>query len=186
MQAERLEKCRCEKELEMRRAPGAFGSDGWHGECALQCPVHGLKWRWELPHEQIAALVEAAKAWSALEGMAVSGVQRRYNDDFLVTEALTHILYYDRQRIKMVERNIKKRLNLRSVKVHRHNPVGARRFENIGDKLCRNRASRGYFSILPRIAVIWNNGGNTGSGCPPCSVEHNQKFPKVVVDRRTS
>ena len=68
-----------------------------------------------------------------------------------------------RIRAEIVDRDIKKALNLLCVQIHGQHASHACFFQQIGDELCRDRLSLLILSILPRIPKIGQNGDDRTS-----------------------
>src|SRR5713101_4865942 len=96
---------------------------------------------------------------------------------------MTEIFDQHRRSEKMVHRNVEITLNLRRVQIERQRAAGSRRFEQIGNQLGGDWNARLVFTILPRIAVIRQHGGDSPGGSAFESVNHEQKFKQVVVHR---
>lgn len=60
----------------------------------------------------------------------------------------------------IIKRNIKKSLNLSSVKVHRYDSRTTGNRHHIGNKFCCNGSSWSTFSVLTRITIVRNDGSN--------------------------
>ena len=112
-----------------------------------------------------------------------SGVRR---DDNRIRELLRFEIIHDGRRgSQMFHRDVKKALNLSDVQVDGHDAICARSRQQIGDKPRADRlASRG-FSILTRVAVIRDDGGQLTRGRSTECVEHNAQFHEVFVDGST-
>jgi hypothetical protein len=93
------------------------------------------------------------------------------------------VLHEDRRSVKVVHRHVEITLDLRGVQVKRQSTAGPGCFQQVRDKLRRDRHARLVFAILARIAVIRQHGGDTPCGSAFESVNHQQKFKQVVVHR---
>ena len=84
---------------------------------------------------------------------------------------------------KVVNRNIKKSLNLCSMKIHCKDSVRSCGCKHICHNLCRNRVPCLCFSVLAGISEIRDNGGDSSGRGPAESVNHYDKLHKVVIYR---
>ena len=57
-------------------------------------------------------------------------------------------------REEVIDGHVEKALNLGGVQVHRQHAVGARRRDQVGDELGRDRHTARIFAVLPRIAEV--------------------------------
>ena len=70
-----------------------------------------------------------------------------------------------RPSVDMVYRDVEKPLNLFAMEVHRHDPVGSGRDDQVGDQFGRDGHTRTLFSsILARITKVRNDGSDSGCG----------------------
>ena len=99
---------------------------------------------------------------------------------------LPEIIHQHRRREQVVHRNIKKSLQLRRVQIDNQRPIRARRGQQIGHQLRRNRHSRLVFAILPRIAVIRNHRRDPPRRRPLQRVHHQQQLHQMHVHRMAS
>ena len=84
---------------------------------------------------------------------------------------------------QIIHGNIEKALDLRRVKVHRKNPVRTGGSNDVCHEFCRDGIARSCFSVLSRITEIGHNGGYSCGRSTLHSVDHNEHFHKVVVNR---
>jgi len=66
----------------------------------------------------------------------------------------------------MIDRHIKKTLNLAGVEIQSQNPIRSGTDQKVGHELCRNRNARLVLPVLPRIAIKRQNGGDPRCGSP--------------------
>ncbi len=83
----------------------------------------------------------------------------------------------------MVDRDVKERLNLRLVQIHREHAIRARRAQQVRDQLRGNRHPRLVFPILPRVAVIRNHGRDARRRRAAERVDHDHQLHDVLIDR---
>ena len=88
-----------------------------------------------------------------------------------------------RRREQVVHRDVEEPLDLRLVQVHRQHPVGARRAQQVGDQLGRDRHARLVLAVLPGVAVIGHDRGDAGGRRPAERVDHHQQLHQVLVHR---
>ena len=70
------------------------------------------------------------------------------------------------------------------MQVHGQHPVDASYANHLGDKLGGNGDSRcPWTPVLARKSKVRNDGGNSGSGCSPRRVDHDQQFHQVLGRR---
>ena len=84
---------------------------------------------------------------------------------------------------QMVDRYVKKSLNLGGVQIHGQNAVSAGGGNQVGAELGGDRVAGLGFAVLAGIAEIGDNRGNAAGRGPLESVHHNQQFHQVVVNR---
>ena len=83
----------------------------------------------------------------------------------------------------MIHRDIKKSLQLRRMQVHNQRPVRARRGQQIGHQLRRNRTARLVFSVLPRVTKIRHHRRDAPRRRPLQRVDHQQQLHQMLVHR---
>ena len=82
---------------------------------------------------------------------------------------------------QVVHRDIEKSLDLSGVQVHGQNPVRACGGDQVGNQLCGDGIAALGLAVLPGIAEIRHNGGDTACGGAAHRVNHNQQFHEAVV-----
>jgi len=70
------------------------------------------------------------------------------------------------------------------VQVHGQKPLGAGRGDQIGHQFGRNGGAGGDFTVLPRVAVVRNDGGDAACGSPLHGVDHDQELHQGHIDGR--
>ena len=83
---------------------------------------------------------------------------------------------------KIVNRDIKKALNLCGVQIHGENSVCTGCGDKVCNELCRNRVTASCLTVLPGIAKVGNNSSNAASGCTAAGVNHDEKLHHIVID----
>ena len=89
-----------------------------------------------------------------------------------------------RRGVEMIHGDVEKTLDLCRVQVHGHHAVGAGPGNHIRHQLGGDRHAAFVLAVLPGVAVIGNHGGDPIGACPLETVDHDQQFHEVVVDRR--
>ena len=115
-------------------------------------------------------------------GAAGVGRHDRHRPEVLPRQVLDD----DRRREQVVHRNVEEPLNLRLVQVHRQHAVGARRAQQVGHELGRDRHARLVLAILPRVAVVRNDGRDARGRRPAERVDHHAQLDQVLVHRRAT
>ena len=69
------------------------------------------------------------------------------------------------------------------MEVHRENPVGTGAGDEVGDEFSRNRRTRTGLAILPGVAEIGDDRGNSPCRGAPQRVGHDQNFHQMIVRR---
>ena len=81
-----------------------------------------------------------------------------HHDDVLGVQVLVlEIPRQGRSRIQMVDRYVKKALDLRGVQVHCQDPIGTGSGDQIRNQLGRDRSAPLVLAVLARIAIVWNH-----------------------------
>ncbi len=88
------------------------------------------------------------------------------------------------RREQVVHGDVEEALNLRGMEVDAQNAVGARRHDEVGDELRRDRNARLVLAVLPRIAVVREHGGHARRRGALERVEHDEELHDVVIRRR--
>ena len=84
---------------------------------------------------------------------------------------------------QVVHRDIEKSLDLSGVQVHGQNPVRACGGDQVGNQFRGDGVTALGLAVLTGVAEIRDDGSDTAGGSAAHSVDHDQKFHKVVVDR---
>ena len=85
----------------------------------------------------------------------------------------------------MIDRDIEKSLDLAGMKIHCQNPPHTDNHQHFSHNFSCYGHTRGNFSILPGISIIWQNSCNpSGRGTAQC-VNHDYQFHQVIVYRST-
>ncbi len=71
------------------------------------------------------------------------------------------------------------------MKIHGECPVGTGTRDQVGHQLGGDRDTAFVFAILPGVTVVGQNGRDPGSAGSSATVDHDQQFHQVLVDRRT-
>src|SRR5262249_13156784 len=91
----------------------------------------------------------------------------------------------DRTGVQVIDGDVEKALNLGGVQIEREHAMGAGGRSQGGGQLGRDRYSAHILAVLAGVAVIAQDGGDTGGAGPLEAVDHNQQLHQVLVDRRT-
>ncbi len=70
------------------------------------------------------------------------------------------------------------------MQVHREHPIGSSGFDEIGNQLRANGVSRLVFSVLPRVSVIGDHGGDRACRRALERVDHHEELHQVGVGGR--
>ena len=106
------------------------------------------------------------------------------HDDEVVERELADRVEDHGRREEVVDRNVEEALDLRRVEVHREDPVGARRGQEVGHELRRDRDARLVLLVLPRVTEVRQDRRDARGRGAAERVEQDQKLHDVVVDRR--
>jgi hypothetical protein len=87
----------------------------------------------------------------------------------------------DNRTIKIVNRDIKKTLDLTRVQIDRYHTVNSRFFKHIRNKTGSNGDARSRFSVLTRISEIRDNRSNRARRRTAKSVGHDEQFHQIVI-----
>ena len=68
------------------------------------------------------------------------------------------------RREEVIDRDVEESLDLAGVQVQRHDPVGARAFEQAGDQLGGDRHAAFHLPVLAPVAVIGQDRGDAFRG----------------------
>ena len=90
-----------------------------------------------------------------------------------------------RRGVEVIDRHIEKTLDLGGVQVERQHAIGAGARDQIGHQLGGDRHPAFVLAILPCIAVVGNDGGDSLGAGPLETVDDHEQFQQTVVDRRT-
>src|SRR4029077_7959000 len=91
----------------------------------------------------------------------------------------------NRRCVQVIHGAIKETLNLGGVQVHCQNAIGPGLGDQVGDQFGRDRNTTHVFAILTGVAVVRHDGGDPRGTRSFASVDHDQQFHQVLVDRRT-
>ena len=83
----------------------------------------------------------------------------------------------------MVHGNIEEALDLLRVEVHRQDTVDPGGHEQVGHQLGGNRHARLVFTVLPRVTVKRQHGGDPVRARPPQRVYHDEHLHQMMVRR---
>ena len=70
------------------------------------------------------------------------------------------------------------------MQIDRHDPVGARRLEQVGDQPCRDRFATAVLLVLPGVRIERHDRGDPLGAAPLERVDHDQLFHQPLVHRR--
>ncbi len=84
----------------------------------------------------------------------------------------------------MIDGNIEEALDLRGVQVHREDPIGSGRRDQIRHQLGGDRNPRPVLLVLARITVVGDHSRDSGSRGAFQSIEQNQQLHEVLVHWR--
>ena len=113
------------------------------------------------------------------------GVRGDDHDVVLVPVLLLDVLEQHRRRVKVVHRDVEEPLDLSRVKVHRQQPGDARRGQEVGHELRRDRGPREDLPVLPRVSVIREHRRHPLRRGALEAVHQDQQLHQVVVHRGT-
>ena len=85
----------------------------------------------------------------------------------------------------MIQRNIEKSPDLPGVQIHGEDAVTARRREQVGDELGRDRLAGPHLPILARIAEVWDDCRDPVGRSPAQRIDHHQQLHQILIHRRT-
>src|SRR3954464_8610236 len=83
----------------------------------------------------------------------------------------------------MIDRNVKKSLQLRRVQIHDQGSIGARCRKQISHELRRYRYPRLVLAVLPGISKVRNYRGDAPGRGPLERIDHQQQLHQVLVHR---
>src|SRR5213079_2371721 len=86
----------------------------------------------------------------------------------------------------MINRDVEEALHLLRVQIHGEHSAHARRVQQVGDQLGRDRDARLIFTILAGISKKWNDRCNPIRACAPRRVHHDEQLHQVDAARRAS
>jgi hypothetical protein len=69
------------------------------------------------------------------------------------------------------------------VQVHKDDAVDARFDNQVCHQLGGDGDSRHVFAILPRVAIVWDDGGDAAGGGSPAGIDHDKQFHKMLCWR---
>ncbi len=84
--------------------------------------------------------------------------------------------------IKVIDGYIKEALDLGGVQIHAKNAVGARLRDQIRDQFGGDGDASLILAVLPSVAVIGDDGGDSLGARATKRVDHRQEFHQVLVD----
>ena len=113
-------------------------------------------------------------------------VRTNHHDLRWIQHATLKVGREDRSCVKVVYGNVEETLDLRCMQIHRKHSIGSGPGDHIRDQLGRNWRSAFVLPILPGVAIIGHDGGDSRSAGALAGIDHDQQFHQVVVDRRTS
>jgi hypothetical protein len=85
-------------------------------------------------------------------------------------------------RVKVVDWDIEKSLNLAGMEIHSNDMVAAGGLKHIGHELCCDWRARLILLVLAGIGEVWNDRSNTACRCSFASINHDQQFHQSIVD----
>ena len=106
------------------------------------------------------------------------------DDDEVLDAQLADRVEQDGRGEEVVDRDVEEALDLERVQVHRQDPVGARRGQEVGHQLGGDGDARLVLLVLPRVAEVRHHRGDARRRGAPERVEQDQELHHVVVDRR--
>ena len=138
-------------------------------------------------HVGIAALVDDRQRRTEDVGPALCHAHatrvRGHHGDAVTRNLLGHMARQERHREQVVDGTVEEALNLRGVQVNRHEAVGTRGLEEIGDESSRDRLATTVLLVLPRVAVERDDHGDAlGRGALE-GVDHDELLHDPRVDR---
>jgi hypothetical protein len=80
--------------------------------------------------------------------------------------------------------DFEKTMHLGGVERQRQHAIGARRGQEIGDETAADGDARRVLLVGARISIVGHDGRDAGGGGPARSIEHEQEFHEVLLDRR--
>ena len=83
----------------------------------------------------------------------------------------------------MVHRDVEKALDLRRVQIDNQRPIGARRGQQIGHQLRRNRNPRLVFAVLPGITEVRNHHRDAACRSALQRINQQQQLHQVHIHR---
>ena len=84
---------------------------------------------------------------------------------------------------QMVQRNIEEALDLSGMEVHGQNAVGTGGGDHVGHQLCGDGVTALGLAVLTGVAKIGDNRSDTTGAGTAASIDHNQQFHQMVVNR---
>ena len=109
---------------------------------------------------------------------------RTHHHQILQTLRL-QVFEHHRRCIKMIDRNIKKTLNLLRVQIHRQNTIRPSGHQKIRHQLCRDRNSRLILSILASIPIKRQHGRDPQRTRSTKRIHHDEHFHQMMIRRWT-
>ena len=98
---------------------------------------------------------------------------------------ILHIGNENAARIQMIDRNVEKPLNLIGVQIHRHDPVDARRSQQIGHQLGSYRDAGPVLTVLTGPSEIGHDGNHPVSRRTVGRINHQQQLHQIVRRRES-
>ena len=86
----------------------------------------------------------------------------------------------------MVDRDIEEALDCIRVEVHRNNMMSPRGGQQVCDELSSNGLAWTILLLLPCIAVVGNDTGDSIGGRTLQSIDSNEQLHQVAINRSTS
>lgn len=107
------------------------------------------------------------------------------HNDRVVELDFLNIIHQDRQRAKLVARDIEESLDLTGVQINRDVAVCAGGDNQIGDQACGDGHARLIFFVAAPVGIVWQNRRDPSRRGALERIEKNQELDEVAVNGRT-
>ena len=109
---------------------------------------------------------------------------RRDDHEIGDPELLLEVVLQERQRREVIEGEVEEPLDLTAVQIDGDHPIGSGRREEVRHELRRDRLARQRLLVLPRVAVVRDDGGDALGRRALHRVDHHELLHDGLVDRR--
>ena len=135
----------------------------------------------------VPASAVISKSGERVKQLPFSTTSIRTDDDSILppSNVLLDVRNDERLRVKVVDGEIEKPLDLASVQVHGDHMVAASDGEHVGDKLGGDGGAALVLFVHACVRITWNNGGDAAGRGALARGNEDEEFHEVIIDVAT-